>query len=84
MNDFSLEVPSDGVWSPAEPKTLLGMLQRGRGEGFQRLLDEAPQRAWALIEGCLRHDPRMDRQVESRSWYYGTLILKAEMPLERV
>lgn len=79
-----LQQTSNERWKPAEARTLLGMLQRGRGEGFQRLLDEAPQHAWALIEDCLRHDPRMDRQVESRSWYYGTLILKTEMPLERV
>ncbi|MEQ1752371.1 MAG: hypothetical protein ABL974_23320, partial [Prosthecobacter sp.] len=81
---YTDETLRDAAWKPAHAQTLLGMLQRGRGEGFLRLLDEAPQHAWTLIEDCLRHDPRMDRQVESRSWYYGTLIQKTKMPLERV
>lgn len=71
-------------WRPASSKSLLGRLQRGRGDGYQELLQEAPPQAWALIEDCLRHDPRMDRQVESRSWYYGSLIQKTGMPTSRV
>lgn len=71
-------------WRPASSRSLLGKLQRGLGDAYRQLLDEAPPRAWALIENCLRHDPRMDRQVESRSWYYGSLIQKTGMPTSRV
>lgn len=72
------------LWRPASSRNLLGRLQRGRGDGYLELLKEAPPQAWALIEDCLRHDPRMDRQVESRSWYYGSLIQKTGMPTSRV
>jgi predicted nucleic acid-binding Zn ribbon protein len=71
-------------WQPASSRSLLGQLQRGRGDAYRSLLNEAPPRAWALIEDCLRHDPRMDRQVESRSWYYGSLIQKTGIPMNRV
>lgn len=50
------------------------LLQQGRGAGFLAAL-EAGTRASADILDCVLHDPRWDRQVESREEYYGQLLL---------
>ena len=69
---------------PDDARKLTALLRRGHGEGYRKLLHESPSRAWALLEDCLRHDPRLDRQVERRAWFYGSLILETQMPLHRV
>lgn len=79
-----MKIPLPAERWPDDSGKLAAMLRRGHGEGFLQLLHEAPPCAWALLEDCLRNDPRLDRQVENRDWYYGTLILKTGMPLHRV
>jgi predicted nucleic acid-binding Zn ribbon protein len=69
---------------PDDARSLASLLRKGHGSAYRQLLHEAPARVWALLEDCLRHDPRLDRQVESRDWFYGSLVLATHMPLTRV
>jgi hypothetical protein len=64
--------------------TLLGLLQRGRGDGTLHAL--AAQRAEALValERCVLSDPRHDWRVESRSLYYARLYSELEGPLDGI
>jgi hypothetical protein len=64
--------------------TLLGLLQRGRGDGTLHAL--AAQRAEALdaLESCVLRDPRHDWRVESRSLYYARLYSELEGPLDGI
>jgi len=57
------------------------LLQQGRGAGFLAAL-EAGSRASADVLDCVLHDPRWDRQVESRDEYYGQLLLAAGTDIE--
>lgn len=59
--------------APAE--TLLGLLQRGRGAGFLRALDDSPPEVRPLLLECIVNDARWDTQVEERADYYGRLTL---------
>lgn len=79
-----LQPPSPAQRWPDDARSLASLLRKGHGSAHRQLLHEAPARAWALLEDCLRHDPRLDRQVESRDWFYGSLILATHMPLARV
>jgi len=65
-----MNVETDGN---APPDSLLGQLQCGRGAGFLRALQEDASVVRPLLLDCLLHDPRWDRQVETR----------ADMPLRR-
>src|SRR5919202_1510768 len=69
-----------GVIAPAD--TLLGQLQRGRGRGFVRALREDVSVVRPLLLECVTHDPRWDRQIESRSDYYAALIMHTAMSLD--
>jgi hypothetical protein len=62
--------------------TLLGQLQRGRGRGFMRALREDVSVVQPLLLDCVTHDPRWDRQIESRSDYYAALIMHTAMSLD--
>ncbi|MFI7670583.1 hypothetical protein [Nocardia sp. NPDC049526] len=53
--------------SSAEPSTLLGLIQRGRGACFVAAL-ERPALARDLVVDCIVCDPRWDHQVEQRDW----------------
>lgn len=55
--------------------TLLGLLQRGRGDGTLHALTAPRSEALAALETCVLHDPRHDWQVENRSLYYARLYL---------
>jgi hypothetical protein len=65
----------------ASADTLLGRLQRGRGQGYLDALagDRGDANA-ALIE-CVRSDPRTDSQVESRDEYYGRIAIEIDLDL---
>ena len=59
------------------------LLQQGRGAGFLAAL-EAGSRASADLLDCVLHDPRWDRQVESRKEYYGQLLLATGTDIDSV
>ena len=68
----------------AGPGTLLGLLQRGRGEGYRRSLIERDEASELVVE-CIVDDPRLDPQVEDRGWFYAALVdeLGIDLPLLR-
>ncbi|MEU0256393.1 HEAT repeat domain-containing protein [Streptomyces sp. NPDC006184] len=55
--------------------TLLGLLQRGRGDGTLHALTAPRAEALAALNHCVLRDPRHDWQVENRSLYYARLHL---------
>lgn len=55
--------------------TLLGLLQRGRGDGTLHALTAPRAEALAALNHCVLSDPRHDWQVENRSLYYARLYL---------
>ncbi|UXY18625.1 HEAT repeat domain-containing protein [Streptomyces cynarae] len=55
--------------------TLLGLLQRGRGDGTLHALTAPRAEALAALDHCVLRDPRHDWQVENRSLYYARLYL---------
>ncbi|KOV64539.1 hypothetical protein ADL00_22085 [Streptomyces sp. AS58] len=55
--------------------TLLGLLQRGRGDGTLHALTAPRSEALAALNQCVLNDPRHDWQVENRSLYYARLYL---------
>ncbi|MCX3060100.1 HEAT repeat domain-containing protein [Streptomyces beihaiensis] len=55
--------------------TLLGLLQRGRGDGTLHALTAPRHEALAALDQCVLSDPRHDWQVENRSLYYARLYL---------
>lgn len=59
--------------------TLHGTLQRGLGRAARRAADI--KGADELVYDCVRHDPRWDRQCESRGLYYARLIVDLELPV---
>ncbi|MGW2869571.1 hypothetical protein [Kitasatospora sp. NPDC001225] len=64
----------------APPTTLLGLLQRGRGQGV--LIAAADRSSVAeLVHGCIRWDWRWDSQVDDRHLYLARLIRDLELPL---
>lgn len=65
----------------ALPESLLGQLQRGRGLGHQRLLQEPRPVAHRLLTQCILADPRLDYLCENRGDYYAELARRVELPL---
>ncbi|NDZ99680.1 HEAT repeat domain-containing protein, partial [Streptomyces sp. SID10116] len=55
--------------------TLLGLLQRGRGDGTLHALTAPRSEALTALAHCVLNDPRHDWQVENRSLYYARLYL---------
>ncbi|MCB5165240.1 HEAT repeat domain-containing protein [Streptomyces bambusae] len=55
--------------------TLLGLLQRGRGDGTLHALAAPRAEALDAVNQCVVRDPRRDWQVENRSLYYARLYL---------
>ena len=66
----------------AASDTPLGLLQRGRGEGYRRVLEIPRTQSHALLLQCITRDPRLDSQCEARDEYYAALAIEIELPLE--
>ncbi|WP_030199018.1 hypothetical protein [Streptomyces sp. NRRL S-87] len=64
--------------------TLLGLLQRGRGDGTLHALAAPRPEALAALNHCVLRDPRRDWQVENRSLYYARLYLDLNGPLTEI
>ncbi|WP_171166677.1 HEAT repeat domain-containing protein [Streptomyces sp. I05A-00742] len=64
--------------------TLLGLLQRGRGDGTLHALAAPRAEALAALNQCVLRDPRRDWQVENRSLYYARLHLELDGGLEEI
>ncbi|MDX3855157.1 HEAT repeat domain-containing protein [Streptomyces sp. AK02-01A] len=64
--------------------TLLGLLQRGRGDGTLHALAAPRAEALAALNQCVLNDPRHDWQVENRSLYYARLYLDLHGGLDAV
>ncbi|MET8626715.1 hypothetical protein ABZW30_23650 [Kitasatospora sp. NPDC004669] len=64
----------------APANTLLGLLQRGRGQGAL-IAAEGPASAADLVYGCIRWEWRWDSQVDDRHLYLARLIRDLELPL---
>ncbi|GAA2156581.1 hypothetical protein GCM10009760_57720 [Kitasatospora kazusensis] len=73
MNDFTY----------ADPSSLHGQLQRGRGIGATRALSD-PGVAADLVYACAVTDSRWDRQTEHRSSYLARLIHRLDLPLDPI
>ncbi|WP_344446905.1 HEAT repeat domain-containing protein, partial [Kitasatospora nipponensis] len=65
----------------APSASLLGLLQRGRGDGQLHALAADRHEAIAALEECVTSDPRADWQVENRSLYYARVYMELEAPL---
>ncbi|MFE0681827.1 HEAT repeat domain-containing protein [Streptomyces sp. NPDC058961] len=64
--------------------TLLGLLQRGRGDGTLHALAAPRDEALAALNHCVLSDPRQDWQVENRSLYYARLFLDLDGGLDQI
>ncbi|MFI1174272.1 HEAT repeat domain-containing protein [Streptomyces melanogenes] len=64
--------------------TLLGLLQRGRGDGTLHALAAPRPEALAALNHCVLGDPRHDWQVENRSLYYARLYLDLDGGLDEI
>ncbi|KOX05094.1 hypothetical protein ADK65_03940 [Streptomyces sp. NRRL B-1140] len=64
--------------------TLLGLLQRGRGDGTLHALTAPRPEALAALNHCVLRDPRHDWQVENRSLYYARLYLDLNGELDDI
>ncbi|MFE1907276.1 HEAT repeat domain-containing protein [Streptomyces gardneri] len=64
--------------------TLLGLLQRGRGDGTLHALAAPRAEALAAVNHCVLSDPRHDWQVENRSLYYARLYLDLHGGLDEI
>jgi hypothetical protein len=64
--------------------TLLGLLQRGRGDGTLHALAAPRAEALAALESCVLRDPRRDWRVESRSLYYARILTELEGDLRGI
>ncbi|MEU9100090.1 HEAT repeat domain-containing protein [Streptomyces sp. NPDC048361] len=64
--------------------TLLGLLQRGRGDGTLHALAAPRDEALAALNHCVLSDPRQDWQVENRSLYYARLFLDLDGGLGQI
>ncbi|MFE9428184.1 HEAT repeat domain-containing protein [Kitasatospora sp. NPDC006697] len=65
----------------APSASLLGLLQRGRGDGQLHALAADRDEAISALEECVTSDPRTDWQVENRSLYYARVYMDLEAPL---
>ncbi|WP_069812146.1 HEAT repeat domain-containing protein [Streptomyces sp. TP-A0874] len=64
--------------------TLLGLLQRGRGDGLLHALAAPRSEALAALHQCVLRDPRHDWRIENRSLYYARVLLGLDGRLERI
>ncbi|MBI3743674.1 MAG: hypothetical protein HY261_05230 [Chloroflexi bacterium] len=69
----------------ADPDTPLGMLQRGRGEGYLWALSAQPSELHTLLIDVLTHDPRSNGQLEwGHGRYYASLLIKTSLDVSPV
>ena len=66
----------------ADPESLHGQLQRGRGEGARRILSVPRPEAWDLLVDCICNDPRLEHQVERRAQYYALMAIETDLDLK--
>jgi hypothetical protein len=64
--------------------TLLGLLQRGRGDGTLHALAAPRAEALAALHHCVLRDPRHDWRIENRSLYYARLHLELDGGLDAI
>ncbi|WP_326600201.1 HEAT repeat domain-containing protein [Streptomyces sp. NBC_01803] len=64
--------------------SLLGLLQRGRGDGWLHALAAPRAAAVAALDHCVLHDPRRDWQLEHRSLYYARLYAELGAGLDAI
>ncbi|MER0244793.1 HEAT repeat domain-containing protein [Streptomyces sp. HSW2009] len=64
--------------------SLLGLLQRGRGDGTLHALAAPRAEALSALHHCVLRDPRRDWQVENRSLYYARLCMELDGGLEEI
>src|SRR5690242_18684861 len=64
--------------------TLLGLLQRGRGDGTLHALAAPRTEALVALNHCVLSDPRHNWQVENRSLYYARLFLDLDGGLDEI
>ena len=64
--------------------TLLGLLQRGRGDGTLHALAAPRAEALAAVHHCVLNDPRDDWQLENRSLYYARLCRDLDGSLDEI
>ncbi|MFF4390118.1 hypothetical protein ACFY0G_25560 [Streptomyces sp. NPDC001552] len=69
--DFPAYAPSD---------SLQGLLQRGRGLGHVRALQD-PTAAAPFVYDCIRNEQRWDSQCDQRALYHARLVRDLELPL---
>ncbi|AXK35243.1 HEAT repeat domain-containing protein [Streptomyces armeniacus] len=75
----------DSVDSDIAPSgTLLGLLQRGRGDGTLHALAAPRTEALSALRHCVLHDPRRDWQIEHRSLYYARLHMELDAGLDDI
>ncbi|MFR9675717.1 HEAT repeat domain-containing protein [Streptomyces sp. TR02-1] len=75
----------DPVDSDIAPSgTLLGLLQRGRGDGTLHALAAPRNEALAALARCVCSDPRRDWRIENRSLYYARLHVELGADLDAV
>ncbi|MEU2605563.1 HEAT repeat domain-containing protein [Streptomyces albus] len=75
----------DSVDSDIAPSgTLLGLLQRGRGDGTLHALAAPRAEALSALRHCVLHDPRRDWQIEHRSLYYARLHRELDAGLDDI
>lgn len=68
---------NDEDW--ADPDTLLGMLERGRGRGLRLALSEPG--ADAQVARCIQRDVKWELQTEQRGEYFASLVAVLGLPL---
>lgn len=59
-----------------KPDTLKGKLQRGHGAGYLEAIQTSRNDVSAILIDCICNDARLDRQFDSRSRYYASLVIK--------
>ncbi|KJK43971.1 hypothetical protein [Streptomyces sp. NRRL F-4428] len=64
----------------APPDSLQGLLQRGRGLGHLRALDD-PAAAAPFVYDCIRREWRWDRQCDARARYHARLVRDLGLPI---
>lgn len=67
-------------WAP--PESLLGLLQRGRGLGYQQAQDAPGARE--LVLACIADDARWWRQVDQRARFYARLVVDLGIPVAAI
>lgn len=79
----SRATPVTDSHNTAAVTTLLGQLQRGRGDGFREAISSGRAAHDALLR-CIVDDPRHDHQDEARERYYAELVVELDLSPEPI